>query len=541
MKMKTTLRIIALLVASVMFISACGTTPKATVVATQPPAATAPAVQPATAAPVATVATPKKDTLVILSAESFTGSWDPTGSTVLANIHLEDLVFDRLWEVDWASESTDYVPRLAISWGYLADGVTLEIKLKSGVKFQDGSDFGAEDVAASVERYSDPTKPMGFFWAEPIVATVVDPLTIDLKTKSGQPYAPLLNNLSWISIMSSDDIKNEETLKARMNGTGPYKFVSYANGEVVMAANENYWDKVPQIKNVIYRYVADSSTRLSALQSGQADLIERVDSDQIPTIKADANLDLLTVDSIEQKDLVFKWQVPPMNEVLVRQAIAYAIDRETIVKDIMGGYATVADSFVAPVAWGYAPAKGFPTFDPTKAKALLVQAGYPGGQGLPELTYLTSVGFYPKTQEYGEVIVSNLADVGIKCKLVPMETASWLNALYTPNSGSMVDTGWMPPAMEPDITLAALYKNPGLTTGGGTAEITDAIVNESRMVDPVKRAAYLKDTVYPMLADQVPQLPLFNSMLIYAKSKALQGFSAAFTSNMTSVRNAYFK
>ncbi len=541
--MRTSLRFFALLMVSMMIVTAlggCASTPTAAPVqSNQLASTTAPVVPAATTAP--TAPAKAKDTLVILSAESFTGSWDPTGSTVLANIHLEDLVFDRLWEVDWASGSTDYVPRLALSWNYLPDGVTLEIKLRPGVKFQDGSDFGAADVAASVERYSDPKTPMGFFWAEPIVATVVDPLTVDLRTKSGQPYAPLVNNLSWISMMSANDIKNEANLKARMNGTGPYKFVSYENGEVTLLANENYWDKVPQIKNVIYRYVADAATRLAALQSGQADLIERVDSDRIPTIKADANLDLITINSIEQKDLVFKWKVPPMNEQLVRQAISYAIDRDTIVKDIMGGYATVADSFVAPVAMGYAPAAGFPTYDPTKAKALLAQAGYPGGKGLPQLTYLTSVGFYPKTQEYGEVIVSNLADVGINCKLVPMETASWLNALYTPTSGDMVDTGWMPPTTEPDLTLASLYKSPGLTTGGGDPKIDAVILAESRIVDPVKRAEYLKDTVFPLLAEEVPQLPLFNSMLIYAKSKALQGFSPAFTSEMTSIRNAYFK
>ena len=230
-----------------------------------------------------------------------------------------------------------------------------------------------------------------------------------------------------------------------------------------------------------------------------------------------------------------------MQEALVRQAISYAIDRETIVKDIMQGYATVADSFVSPVAWGYAPAKGFPTYDPAKAKELLAQAGYPDGKGLPELTYLTSVGFYAKTKEYGEFIVSNLADVGIKCKLVPMETASWLNALYQPTPGNMIDTGWMPPALEPDMTLAALYKKPGLTTGGGDDKINEVLLNESRIVDPEKRAAYLKDTVYPMIAEVMPQLPLFNSMLIYAKSKSLQGFSPASSSDLSSIRNVYFK
>lgn len=532
--MRKSVRFFATLMVSIMIvsaISACQPSATATPVASNPQS-------PTSEQPTAEV--PAKDSLVMLSAESFTGAWDPAGHTVLANVHLEQLVFDHLWEVDWASGSTEYVPRLALSWGYLADGVTLEIKLRPGVKFQDGSDFDAEDVAATVERYSDPTKPMGFFWAEQMVGTAVDPLTVQITTTSGQPYAPLVNNLSFISIMSSADILDEAKLKAGMNGTGAFKFVSYENEQVNLVANEDYWDGAPQIKTITFRYVADPATRLAALQSGEADLIERVDSEQIPTIQADANLELITLPSIEQKNLVFKWAVPPTEEALVRKAISYAIDRETIVNDIMQGYATVADSFVSPVAWGYAPAEGFPTYDPEMAKALLVEAGYPNGEGLPELTYLTSVGFYPKTKEYGEVIVSNLADVGIKCTLQPMETASWLNALYTPNSGNMVDTGWMPPALEPDMTLAALYKNPGLTTGGGSAEINEALINESRMVDPVQRAAYLKDVVYPLIADVMPQLPLFNSMLIYAKSTTLQGFVPASTSDLSSIRDAYF-
>ena len=104
--------------------------------------------------------------------------------------------------------------------------------------------------------------------------------------------------------MSASDIADPAKLKAGMNGTGPYKFVSYQNDSVSLVANENYWDKVPQIKNITYSYVADAATRLAALQSGQADLIER-DPDQIPTIKADPNLDLITVNSIEQRILLF--------------------------------------------------------------------------------------------------------------------------------------------------------------------------------------------------------------------------------------------
>lgn len=474
----------------------------------------------------------EKDTLTVLSAESFTGSWDPTGHTILANLHVEWIVFDRLVEMNY--ETGEVVPRLATEWRYLDDGITLEVKLREGVKFHDGTSLDAEDVKMTIERFTDQSRVASAWWGEPINCTVVNDLTVQMIPSSGNPYAPLVNNLCFTPIMSADDIKNEERLMNDLNGTGPYEFVKFENEQCDFIANQNYWDTegIPKIPNLAFRYVADPATRLAALQTGEADIIERVEAEQVAQIEADANVDYMTLVSIEQKNLVFKWQMEPMNQQLVRQAIAYAIDRETIVNDIMGGYASLADCFVSPVSWGYASAKGYPTYDPEKAKALLAEAGYPGGEGLPELTYFTSVGFYPKTKEYGEFIVSNLAAVGINCKLEPMETASWLDGLYQPTSGFMCDTGWMPPGVEPDLVIGAFYRTPGQVSFCDDAELNQVLVNEAQMTDLDERAAYLKDVVFPMLSEKVPHLPLFNTVLIYAMGADVKGFSPSPTSAM---------
>jgi len=482
----------------------------------------------------------KKDTLTMLSAESFTGSWDPTGHTILANIHVEYIVFDRLVNMDM--KTLEIKPGLATEWKYLEDGVTLELKLRKGVKFHDGSDFDASDVAETVKRFSDQSRVASAWWAEPILAEVVDDLTVRLKPSSGNAYAPLINNLCFTPIMSSDDIENEARLMNNLNGTGPYKFVKFENEQCSFIANEAYWDtpNAPKVKNFVFRYVADPATRLAALQTGEADIIERVESEQVPSIKADSALKLITVTAIEQKNLVFKFQVPPMDNKLLRQAISYAIDRETIVKDIMQGYAGQANNFVSEVAWGYEPAKGFPTYNPEKAKQLLAEAGYPNGKGLPEITYATSVGFYPKTKEYGEYIVSNLADIGIKCKLVPMETASWLDALYQPTSANMVDTGWMPPGLEPDLTIGAFYRSPGQVSFCEIPELNEILMKEARITDSKERAEFLKTDVYPMIAEYVPHMTMFNSVLIYAMRSDVEGFEPTPTSAMP-FHKVYFK
>ncbi|MGE5678375.1 MAG: ABC transporter substrate-binding protein [Pseudomonadota bacterium] len=488
----------------------------------------------------ATTAPKDKDTLTMLSAESFTGSWDPTGHTILANIHVEYIVFDRLVNMDM--KTLEISPGLATEWKYLEDGVTLELKLREGVKFHDGTDLDASDVAETIKRFSDKSRVASAWWAEPILTEVVDNLTVRLKPSSGKPYAPLLNNLCFTPILSSDDIKDEKRLMNNLNGTGPYKFVKFENEQCDFVANENYWDKpnAAKIKNFIFRYVADPATRLAALQTGEADIIERVESEQVPTIKADSNLKYITETAIEQKNLVFKFQVPPMDNKLLRQAISYAIDRDTIVKDIMQGYATPSNNFISEVAWAYAPADGFPTYDPEKAKKLLAEAGYPDGKGLPELTYATSVGFYPKTKEYGEYIVSNLAAIGIKVKLVPMETASWLDALYQPKSAHMIDTGWMPPGLEPDLTIGAFYRSPGQVAFCEIPELNNILTEESQITDSKARAEFLKKSVYPMIAENVPHMTLFNSVLIYAMRSDVEGFEPTPTSAMP-FQKVYFK
>lgn len=481
-----------------------------------------------------------KDTLTMLSAESFTGSWDPTGHTILANIHVEYIVFDRLVNMDM--NTLEIKPGLATEWEYLEDGVTLELKLRDGVKFHDGSDFDATDVAETVKRFSDQSRVASAWWAEPIEAEVVDDLTVRLKPSSGNAYAPLLNNLSFTPILSSDDIENEERLMNNLNGTGPYKFVRFENEQCDFVRNEDYWDteNAAKIENFVFRYVADPATRLAALQTGEADIIERVESEQVPSIESDDELKLLTATAIEQKNLVFKFRVPPMDNKLLRQAISYAIDRETIVNDIMQGYAGQAENFISEVAWGFAPAEGFPTYDPDKAKELLAEAGYPNGEGLPELTYATSVGFYPKTKEYGEYIVSNLADIGINCKLVPMETASWLDALYQPEPAHMIDTGWMPPGLEPDLTIGAFYRSPGQVAFCEIPELNDVLMKEARITDSNEREEVLKSEVYPMIAEYVPHMTLFNSVLIYAMRSDVEGFEPTPTSAMP-FNKVYFK
>ncbi|MCB1512668.1 MAG: ABC transporter substrate-binding protein, partial [Hyphomicrobiaceae bacterium] len=314
-------------------------------------------------------------------------------------------------------------------------------------------------------------------------------------------------------------------LDEKFVGTGPYKWVSYAGEEagVKLEANEEYWGAAPHIKDYIFRFVGDSQTRLAALQSGQAQIIDRVEPDQIATIEADPNLAVQRVNTVESKWLTFRVANAPMDNLKLRQAIAHAIDVPSIVKFILMDSGQVNTCFLTAAQTFSEDSSTFPKFDPEKAKALLAEAGYPNGEGLRELTYYVSVGFYPKTREYGQLIVQNLADIGIKVNLQTLEVAKYNQLLFDPNAGDLFDHGWFIASYDPEVLLSSLFRT-ALVTKVKSPKNVEVLEKESGMLVPEERAAYFKSTVLPTLETELYEYPMFASQLVTATVKTLKNF-----------------
>lgn len=480
-----------------------------------------------------TAATDKKDTLVVLSSEAFSGGWDPAGHTVLANVHLQAVVLSYLVELNY--ETKEVEPSLATSWEYNDDGYSMTFHLRDDVTFHDGSKFDAEDVKATVEWMSRPDSARGGDWGEQYLVEVIDEHTCRIYPSSEEPRAPLLNLLTYYEagIISSDDVYNNK-LGEGLNGTGPYKMVKYEDETVYLEKFEDYFDdaKAAKIPYVEFRYVPESQTRLAALQSGEADLVERVETEQIPIIEGNADLAYIAAPVFEQKYMVFKTTQAPMDNPLVRKAIAYAIDVDTIIENIMEGYAVKADCWLAQSCQNYSAYEDFIRYNPEKAKELLAEAGYPNGEGLPNLKYITSTGFYPKTKEYAEYIVSNLKDVGINVDLEVQESGAWSESLYAEDSCHMIDTGWMI-GNEDNEELAACFNAPhGLMDYSTDPKVFEAIALETGTVDPAERKQVIHDELWPALNESMSTFPLFDSQMVWAYRSNLQGFKAYPTSNM---------
>ena len=168
----------------------------------------------------------------------------------------------------------------------------------------------------------------------------------------------------------------------------------------------------PEIEEVVYQFVPDASTRLVSLISGELDIIERVEPEQYETL-LEENVTTSRTVSTENKYLHFRCYEPPFDDVRLRHAAAHAIDRDLIL-ELMGpaGHPTVGQ--LSSAKFGYTDTiPNSPEYNPERCQELLAEAGYPGGDGLPPIEYLTSQGFYPKTKEYGEVITALLQEQGL--------------------------------------------------------------------------------------------------------------------------------
>lgn len=472
-----------------------------------------------------------KDTLVVYSAGAFQGTWDPAANAILSNKHLEWNVFDRCLQQD---AEGNFIPGLCTEWEYLEDGYTLRLKVREGVKFHDGSDLTAQDIAASIEWTTRPESVRSMDYTVQVLANVIDDYTLEIHAESNQPLGLLLNELAFDAILSSDDIANG-TLNTVMNGCGPYKMTKYENETVYLEAFPEYWDSenAAKIKYVEYKYVAESATRLSALQAGEAHLIERLELEQIGVVKNDPNSICEELWADEQRMLVFKTTQAPMDNPLLRKAISYAIDTETIVNDIMQGKARVSDSYTSTVSNIYTLAADLPKYDPEYAKQLLAEAGYPGGEGLPELYYLTSTGLYPKSKEIAEFIVSNLNAIGINVDLTVEETATWEAHLYQEDSCHIIDTGWMLCSGEGNESIGEIFLSPSILAFSTLPDVDAALRKETATIDPEERIAVIRDELYPLLAEHCVTFPMYDTIMIYGYSKQLDNVEIKPSSNVS--------
>lgn len=468
------------------------------------------------------------NTVNFAAAGTVTSSWDPSSHTVAPQIVAEGFFFGHLTKCLMRPENpTEILPDLAVEWK-LIDTYTLEYKLRKGVRFHDGKEFKAEDVKATYEYASQPSRPASAWYPGQVDVEIVDDYTVRLNTKKyGYPALNFWYVSSFLPILSAKDVANPDILKKRPNGTGAFQYEQTKGDQIFFKAFEHYHEGRPAIDTVVWNYVPDANTRVLGLLNGQYHLIERLEPEQYDSLSKESSITVSRELSSENKYLHFRCNKPPFNDERVRMAACMAIDRQQVL-EIVGAAGQASNCHLSPVKFGFVDVPGYPTFDPDQCQKLLAEAGFPRGQGLPPLEYITSVGFYPKTREYGELITAMLQEQGFPVKLTTLEPAAWEEQLYRradgQGPGHIVDVGWLTGSPEPDLVLRPnYYSKYALVNGINDPQIDAALDKERNAQSMEERLKVLQTETLPIIAQKAPSISLFSSVFLRAMNKRLTG------------------
>lgn len=328
--------------------------------------------------------------------------------------------------------NNELVGDLAESWEVSDDGCTWTFHLKQGVKFHSGKELTAADVKASYDRLLDEENPVRYtslatgYISE---CNVVDDYTVQLVTPS--PIAPFLANLTHRSnlILNADYIEKYGTelgLTAEsVDGTGPYKLASWdRDQEMVLERFDDYFGGAVPTKTIDILIVSDANARQVALETGEVDMTT-VATSEVPALKQNPDLNIITSESIGAHGLQFNCANEYLKDTRLRQAVSYAIDRQAIIDALysdIGEEACTAP--VNPNVWGYYDF-GVIQQDQEKAKELMAEAGYPDGFEFSIMVYTG----YNKSLETCEMIVSDLAEVGITATIETVDNATFNSSM----------------------------------------------------------------------------------------------------------------
>lgn len=525
--MKKPVLVLSLVIVLALALAGCAPTP-ATPAGGQPAAATeAPAAPPAAEA-----------LLVMVTNMDDVVTLDPHHAYETTNLLIHNSTYDTLVEYK-AGDLTKVVPRLAEKWEASADGLTYTFTLRQGVKFTSGNPVTAEDVRFSWMRLKN-LKDNPAFYADLITdVQAVDASTVKVTLSETSPAflsivaAPAMSIVDSVLVKEkggTDAADADKTDKAKdwldqnSAGSGPFILTQWTpKAEIVLVANPNYWKGKPALSKIIIKHSTDPTTSLQMLQRGDADLTDNLDPDLVDLAKADPNLNVVIGQTLNQNYLAMTSSAAlsePLANKLVRQAVAYAIDYEGLIKAILKGYGTRAPSIIPVGVLGVDPTMTQGR-DVAKAKDLLKQAGYESG-----VTVDLHYGSNPTRETIAAKLKADLAEAGITANLKPMEQSVYLSEMRAQKL-PMAFGGWTPDYLDPTmwtdyfsyadrgIAKRMLYNNP-------EAEKYAKIVSTD--LDPAKREQAIKD-LQVVLMDDMAFTMLYQNQSLAAMSKAVKGFA----------------
>ncbi|KUF06134.1 ABC transporter substrate-binding protein [Leucobacter sp. G161] len=417
-------------------------------------------------------------------------------------------VYEGLVEVNQEGE---IVPLLASEWALSDDRKTYTFTLEEGVTFSNGEAFTANDVKFSFDRVKTD-------WTSSLKAKmdVVESVEVvsdtEVAVHLSQPSNAWLFDIATPigAIFSPEGVAD---LANAPVGTGPYEVASWKQNEnIELTTRDDYWGEKPGVEGVTLQYFADATATTNALRTGDVDAIVNLQAPElVSTFESDDAFTVASGTSSGEISLSFNNRAEPFNDVRVRQAVLYALDRQAIIDTAWNGYGSLTATFVTPKEPYYVDLNEQYAFDPEKAKALLKEAGK------ENLSITYKVPTRPYAQAVSEIVVSQLKDVGIDVKIESSEfPAVWLEDVFTNHNYEMTTVL----AVEARDVLT-VFNNPDYYIGYDNAKIAPIVA----AADQADEAGYIEgmQQVQQQIVDDAASGVLFLFPNIVITKSDLQG------------------
>lgn len=435
-------------------------------------------------------------------------------------------------------------PELAISNEVSSDGLAYTFKLRPGVKFHNGDDLTSEDVKFSFERLLAPNSGYSYTSQIETIKKVeaVDPLTVrfTLTRRTG----PFLVYMAFpgSSIVPKKLVQSGHDLNAQPIGSGPFKFVSYEPRNVIkFTRNDSYFEQgKPYFDSMEYQLIGDITALTTAVLSGHVNFSNEIPPKDWHRVKSNSALVARTLEGSR-----FNWLLPNnshkfFDDVRVRQAVSYALDRAALVDGAFFGQATPILGGVIPQwNWGYAPDIKFAPAngDVAKAKALLAQAGFPDGFS----TTMSIVSSFPQQMAMAPIIQSNLKRVGINAPISTMEVPRYWDEIWGTSNFDITTMYWLSPLADPDDFVTNNYSSTAaVNVQKYKSKHMDDLLIQAKSAPSQDARKELYKQIQQLSMDDMPIVPLVNGWLLIAHSNKLQNYKPMRTGFLKTLKDSWF-
>ncbi len=449
-------------------------------------------------------------------------------------------IFDGLVALD---PGLNIVPALADTWTISRDGLDVMIHIRQGVKFHDGSPLTADDVVYSFRRILAPARARKSIAASYLQIVegapafsggkstklpgivAVDPSRVEIRLS--RPY------LSFLSVLAMDDLrivprhvlekKGDAAMRRAPVGTGPFRFVSWSDDALVLSANDEYFAGRAYLDRVMILFprADERDTGNARFLRGEIDIVKPT-SDSLPLLQADPAIEMHRFQDLSVSFLGMNTTIPPLNDARVRQAIGAAIDRRALA-EISPGMRSIAQGILPPGLPSYSPSPKAIDYSPERARALLVQAGHPGGRGLSPIPFYTSQVGSSALANSLDRLRNDLAAVGIPLEVHVVNWAD-LNDKIERHEAPLFQLGWVADLPDPDSFLRTLFEPGGSANyfDFDDAETGRSLERGASETNPLERARIYRGLEQSVLA-KAPLVPLFHSVGVIATRRSVHG------------------